>query len=150
MFSIHCANMTKRQIQPMNSTLLETSFVYSLSSLQSIFLCFIGMVVGSPNCKADFLVGKKLFWNLPIEELQCTDWTNSCDVIGYVLKINFNTNFNKHAIMHLRDLLGAFHPSCCLSNEIFLFRNFILQYFFFGISFCFFKFEAALPKNWYT
>ena len=40
-----------------NSTLLETSSGYSLSPLQSSFHFFVGMVVGSPNCKADFLVG---------------------------------------------------------------------------------------------
>ena len=49
------------------------------------------------------------------------------------------------APMHLRVLLGAFHPSCCLGNEIFLFgaSTFMLK----DRIGTFFSFEAALPKK---
>ena len=80
-------NYSNKHIQQKNSTMLETSFGYSLSHLQSSFHFDVGMVVTKPDWKSDFLVGQWIWRNRPIRNSQMSDWCKHINDVIYYCKL---------------------------------------------------------------
>ena len=96
-------NYSNKHIQQKNSTMLETSFSYSLSHLHSSFPLLCRMVVTNPNWKSDFLVGQYIWRNRPIRNSQTSDW---CNLI-YDVTCYFNLYPARASKMNTNDFYGA-------------------------------------------
>ena len=100
-------NYSNKHIQQKNSTMLETSFGYSLSHLQSSFPLLCRMVVTKPNWKSDFLVGQYSWRNRPIRNSQVSDWCNLI-MMSFIKKIVSCASFENECRWLLRCMENVF------------------------------------------